>query len=318
MLRYAGIRLVLSLPTLIAVAVVIFFALRILPGDIVEVKMASDGASITQEMIELERKRLGLDQPIVVQFANWMTGLVTLDLGTSMWTGRDVFDEIAPRLPPTLQVALLATLLAVVIGIPVGAVSAIFPNSLLDHALRVVTLAGLTLPVFWVGMLIVMGLLYAFRWLPPITHIPFHEDPIGNLSQIFWPALTIGLRYGAILARMVRSSMMEIMTEDYIRTARAKGLYERTVIIRHGLRNALLPAVTLVGLEAGFLIGGLVVTEQVFNINGLGRLLVQAASHNDFVLIQAIVMLVAVGFILVNIVVDLVYASLDPRIRYAQ
>jgi peptide/nickel transport system permease protein len=171
-------------------------------------------------------------------------------------------------------------------------------------------------PSFWLGMIIILGLLYLFNWLPPITYTPFYVDPVANISQLIWPALAVGYRYSAVVARMVRSSIVEVMKEDYIRTARAKGVYEKLVVSRHAMRNAMLPAITVIGLEFAFLIGGLVVTEQVFNLNGLGRLFVQAVSRNDFTLIQSIVMLIAVVFILTNLVVDLLYAWLDPRIRY--
>jgi peptide/nickel transport system permease protein len=180
----------------------------------------------------------------------------------------------------------------------------------------VVTIAGLAVPSFWLGMLIILSLLYFLNWLPPITFTPLYVDPWANLAQLIWPALAVGYRYAAVVARMVRSSIIEVMKEDYIRTARAKGVFERMVVSRHAMRNAMLPAITVIGLEFAFLIGGLVVTEQVFNLNGIGRLFVQAISRNDFTLIQSLVMLVAVVFVVVNLLVDLLYAALDPRIRY--
>ena len=271
---------------------------------------------MTQETIEKERARLGLDQPMIVQFGHWMTGLATLDLGNSMWTDRPVVEEIGLRLELTLQVALMATVIAIFIAIPLGTLSALFKDTWIDYAIRIVTIAGLAVPSFWLGMIIILGLLYLFNWLPPITYTPFYVDPVANISQLIWPALAVGYRYSAVVARMVRSSIVEVMKEDYIRTARAKGVYEKLVVSRHAMRNAMLPAITVIGLEFAFLIGGLVVTEQVFNLNGLGRLFVQAVSRNDFTLIQSIVMLIAVVFILTNLVVDLLYAWLDPRIRY--
>ncbi|AJE47852.1 ABC transporter permease [Celeribacter indicus] len=317
MLRYILTRLALAVPTLLGAAVVIFLALRVLPGDVVEMKFAADGAAITEEALERERERLGLNEPLIVQFADWMVGLATLDFGTSMWTGRPVVDEIAPRLPGTLQIAAFATILAMVIGIPLGALCALSPNSVLDYAFRIVTLLGLAIPTFWLGMLFVLMLLQFFNWLPPITYVSFFKDPLANFAIVFWPSLTIAVRYAAIIARMMRSSLIEILTEDYIRTARAKGLRNRIITVRHGMSNAMLPTVTLVGLEAGFLVGGVVVTEQVFNINGLGKLLLQAANNHDYVLIQAIVMLTAFAFITVNVIVDIVIAILDPRVRYS-
>jgi peptide/nickel transport system permease protein len=315
-LRYAASRLALMIPTLIGVAVLTFFMLRVVPGDIVEVKLRGDGGNVTQEAIDTERKRLGLDRPLLVQFGDWMKGLVTLDFGTSMWTGRPVVEEISIRLGLSLQVAVMATLIAVVIAIPLGTMSALYQGSWIDYVVRIVTIAGLAVPSFWLGMLIILSLLYFFNWLPPITYTPFYVDPLANVSQLIWPALAVGYRYSAVVARMVRSSVLEVLREDYIRTARAKGVFERLVVSRHAMRNAMLPAITVIGLEFAFLIGGLVVTEQVFNLNGIGRLFVQAVSRNDFMLIQSLVMLIAVMFILVNLVVDLLYAMLDPRIRY--
>jgi len=264
----------------------------------------------------MERKRLGLDQPMHVQFGKWMLGVATLDLGNSMWTDRPVTEEIGLRLELTLQVAVMATIIAVLIAIPLGTVSALFKDTWIDYAVRMVTIAGLAVPSFWLGMLIILALLYWFNWLPPITYTPIYVDPVANLSQLIWPAMAVGYRYSAVVARMVRSSIVEVMKEDYIRTARAKGVFEKLVVSRHAMRNAMLPAITVIGLEFAFLIGGLVVTEQVFNLNGVGKLFVQAVSRNDFTLIQSIVMLIAVVFMLSNLVVDLLYAALDPRIRY--
>jgi peptide/nickel transport system permease protein len=316
MLRYVVHRLFLAIPTLLGVAVLTFFVLRVVPGDIVEIKLRGDGGNVSREMIEQERERLGLNKPVVVQFGDWMKGLVTLDLGTSMWTGRPVAEEIGGRLELSLQVAVMAAIIAVLIAIPLGTLSALYRGTLLDYVVRIVTIAGLAVPSFWLGMLIMLGLLWAFNWLPPLTYTPFYVDPLANLSQLIWPALAVGYRYAAVVARMVRSSIIEVMKEDYIRTARAKGVFERLVVSRHAMRNAMLPAITVIGLEFAFLIGGLVVTEQVFNLNGIGRLFVQAVSRNDFMLIQSLVMLIAVIFVLVNLVVDLLYAALDPRIRY--
>ncbi|MFN8702117.1 MAG: ABC transporter permease [Rhodospirillales bacterium] len=316
MLGYLANRTLLMIPTLVGVAILIFFMLRVVPGDIVEVKLRGDGGSVTQETIEKERARLGLDKPMIVQFGQWMTGLATLDLGNSMWTDRPVVEEIGLRLELTLQVALMATVIAIFIAIPLGTLSALFKDTWIDYTIRIVTIAGLAVPSFWLGMIIILGLLYLFNWLPPITYTPFYVDPVANISQLIWPALAVGYRYSAVVARMVRSSIVEVMKEDYIRTARAKGVYEKLVVSRHAMRNAMLPAITVIGLEFAFLIGGLVVTEQVFNLNGLGRLFVQAISRNDFTLIQSIVMLIAVVFIVTNLVVDLLYAWLDPRIRY--
>jgi peptide/nickel transport system permease protein len=304
------------IPTLIGVAVLVFFLLRVVPGDVVEIKLRGDGGSVTQETIEMERKRMGLDKPLVTQFGEWMVGMATLDFGKSMWTERPVIEEIALRLELSLQVALMATIIAVLLAIPMGTLAALFRDTWIDYVVRILTIGGLSIPSFWFGMLIMLSLLAFFNWLPPITFTPIYVDPIANLTQLIWPAMAVGYRYCAVVARMIRSSLLEVLNEDYIRTARAKGVFEKLVISRHALRNALLPAITVIGLEFTFLIGGLVVTEQVFNLNGIGQLFVQSVSRNDFTLIQGMVMLIAAFYVFVNLLIDLLYAVFDPRIRY--
>jgi peptide/nickel transport system permease protein len=316
MLRYTISRTLMMIPTLIGVAVLVFFMLRVVPGDVVEVKLRGDGGSVTQETIEMERKRLGLDKPLMNQFADWMVGLATLDLGKSMWTDQPVIEEIGTRLELSLEVAILATIFAVLLAIPLGTTAALMRGTWIDYVVRVLTIGGLSIPSFWFGMLISMFLLGLFNWLPPITFTPIYVDPIANLTQLIWPALAVGYRYCAVVARMIRSSLLEVLNEDYIRTARAKGVFEKVVISRHALRNAMLPAITVIGVEFAFLIGGLVVTEQVFNLNGIGKLFVQSVSRSDFTLIQGMVMLLAAIYVVVNLVVDLLYAVFDPRIRY--
>jgi peptide/nickel transport system permease protein len=316
MLQYVVKRVLLTIPTLLGVAVLVFFMLRIVPGDVVEVKLRGDGGSVSQQTIDMERKRLGLDKPLMSQFGDWMVGVVTLNFGKSMWTERPVMEEISLRLQLSLQVAIMATLIAVLIAIPLGTTAALFRDTWIDYAVRILTIGGLSIPSFWFGMLIMLSLLQFFNWLPPITFTPIYVDPVANLKQLIWPALAVGYRYCAVVARMIRSSLLEVLNEDYIRTARAKGVYEKLVVSRHALRNALLPAITVIGLEFTFLVGGLVVTEQVFNLNGIGQLFVQSVSRNDFTLIQGLVMLIAAFYVFINLAVDLLYAVFDPRIRY--
>ncbi len=316
MLRYTIHRLLLMIPTLLGVAVLVFVLLRMLPGDIVELRFLIDGGQITPEALAAERARLGLDKSLWWQFYDWMTGIFVGDFGISMWTGRPVIDEIGSRLGLSLQVAIMATILAVTIAIPLGTLAALYNNTWIDHTIRVFAIAGLAVPSFWLGMLIILGLLYGFGYIPPLTYVPIWEDPLRNLSQLIWPALAVGYRYSAVATRMTRSTLLEVLQEDYIRTARAKGVFERVIVARHAMRNALLPVVTVIGLEFAFLIGGLVVTEQVFNLNGIGKLFVETVTRADYTMVQALVMLVATFFIVINFVVDLLYAALDPRIRY--
>ena len=317
MKRFLVRRALMAIPTLFSCMVLSFFMLRVLPGDIVEAKLRGDGGNVSQEVIQQERVRLGLDKPLAVQFATWVAGAAVLDLGTSMWTGAPVSEEIGTRLALSFELAVLATLIAVLIAVPLGITAALWRDTWVDYVIRAISVGGLAIPAFWFGMIIILVLLNTLNWLPPINYIPFFKDPVGNLQQMIWPALAVGYRYAAMVTRMLRSSLIEVMKEDYIRTARAKGVWKRMIVTRHAMRNAMLPTVTVVGLEFAFLIGGLVVTEQVFNLNGIGRLMVDAVTRNDFTMVQGIVLLGATVFIVTNLVVDLLYALLDPRIRYS-
>ena len=315
MLWYLFRRLLYVIPTLIGVAIAVFFLIRVMPGDVVVVKLRADGAAVSEETIAAERKRLGLDKPLYVQFADYMVGLTRLDLGKSLWTGESVAKEIALRMPVSFQIAIMAAVIAILIAIPLGTISALYRDTWVDHVVRVVAVSGLAVPSFWLGMLIILALLSLFNWLPKIGYVPFWEDPVANLAVTIWPAASVGYRYAAVATRMMRSSLLEVMREDYIRTARAKGVWTRLIMRRHALRNAMLPVVTVIGLEFAFLIGGLVVTEQVFNINGIGKLFVDATARGDFNLIQGLVLFIATVFIFVNLLVDLLYGWLYPRIR---
>ena len=316
MRQYVLNRLLLMIPTLLGVAVLVFLMLRVAPGDIVEMKYAGTGAFAPKEMLDLERAQLGLDKPLWHQFLSWMWGIVRLDFGNSMWTGRPVTYEIAIRLELSLQLALMATFVAILLSIPLGTLAAVKQDTWIDYFVRVFSIAGLAVPSFWLGIIIILGFLIFFKWLPPLTFTSFMVDPKANLMQLIWPALAVGYRYSAVAARMTRSTVLEVLREDYIRTARAKGLWEQAVLIRHALKNALLPIITVIGLEFAFLVGGLVVTEQVFNLNGIGKLFVEAISQRDYIMVQSLVLLTSFVFIFVNFITDLVNAWLDPRIRY--
>lgn len=264
----------------------------------------------------MDRARLGLDQPLWKQFVDWMGGLLRLDLGLSMWTGAPITEEIKLRFALSLQLAIMATVIATLLAIPLGILAALKQDTWVDYAVRVFSIAGLAMPSFWLGILMILGFLIIFQWLPPMIYTPFWVDPWENMAQLIWPALAVGYRYSAVATRMTRSTMLEVLREDYIRTARAKGLWLKLILTRHALKNAMLPVLTIIGLEFAFLLGGLVVTEQVFNLNGLGLLFVEAIARRDYTLTQALVLLVAFVFIFVNFLVDIMYAWLDPRIRY--
>ncbi len=323
MYLYVIKRVLLVIPTLVGAAALVFLLMRLIPGDVCVIRLGSSGGTFDPKAVTLCHQELGMDRPIWVQFFDFMWGIVRFDFGTSMWSAKPVTTEIWARLPVSLEIALLGTVLATAIAIPLGTLSALRQNSWLDLFVRVFAIGGIATPSFWLGiisLLIVLDLTSFFLgspWMPPIDYVPFWEDPIRNLSMVFLPAITIGYRYSAITMRMTRSTMLEVMREDYIRTARAKGLIHKLIINRHALKNAMLPVVTLIGIEFAFLIGGLVVTEQVFNLNGVGRLFVQAVQNQDYTLTQALVMMTVVVFVFCNLVVDLLYAWLDPRIRYS-
>ncbi len=314
--QYILKRLLLMIPTLLGVAVLVFLMLRVAPGDIVELKYAGTGAFAPKEVLDQERAQLGLDKPLWHQFLSWMWGIVRFDFGNSMWTGRPITYEIWIRLELSLELALMATLVAVLLSIPLGTLAALKQDTWVDYFVRIFSIAGLSIPSFWLGIIIILGFLIFVKWLPPLTFTSFWVDPKANLTQLIWPALAVGYRYSAVATRMTRSAVLEVLREDYIRTARAKGLWERVVLTRHALKNALLPVITVIGLEFAFLIGGLVVTEQVFNLNGIGMLFVESITRRDYTMTQALVLLVSFSFIFVNFIVDLLYAWLDPRIRY--
>lgn len=317
MVRYVISRLLLSIPTLLGVATLIFFMLNVLPGDAVETMLRAEGGNPTPELVASERARLGLDRPILVQYGDFLSGLATFDLGTSSWTGKPVVEEIALRLPVTLQVAVLAMLLALAIAIPLGTISGVYRETWIDHAIRTFAIGGIALPSFWFGMLIALVMLWSFNWLPPLGSPSLFDDPLRVLQQLALPAIAIGYRYAAILIRMMRSSVIEMMHEDFVRTARAKGLRAGHIIRRHVIPNSLLPTITMIGLEFALLIGSLVVIEQVFSLNGIGRLFLDAVSRSDLAIIQGIVMVLTVIFVVVNLLVDFAYAVIDPRIKLA-
>jgi peptide/nickel transport system permease protein len=323
MYKYMAKRLLLMIPTLFGAAVLIFLLLRLIPGDVCELRLAGTGNYVDQEAIDICRENLGMNDAKIVQFFDFIVGFVTFDFGESMWTGKAITYEIGLRFQLSLQVAIMATFVAVIIAIPLGAISALKQNTWVDYVVRTFSIAGIAMPSFWLGILIILGLLiysqawFGEAWMPPIEYVSPFVDLGENLLQLIWPAVATGYRYSAVATRMTRSALLEVLREDYIRTARAKGLMEKLVINRHALKNSMLPVVTIIGIEFAFLMGGLVVTEQVFNLNGLGKLFVESVLNADYTMTQALVMLVVAIFVLTNFVIDLFYAWLDPRIRYS-
>ena len=307
-------RFFLMLLTLFGISVLIFTMLRLVPGNIADIVFNAAGMIDVAEKAKLE-KELGLDRPIPVQYVEWVSGLARGDLGYSYVSEKPAIDEILPRIPITAKLAGLALLFAVTFGVPLGVISAVKQNTTLDYVLRVVSLSGLSLPSFWLGLLILMASVAYFGAIPIYTDPP--KGFWNTLLLFSIPAAAVGFRSSALVMRLTRSSMLEVLRQDYIRTARAKGAPARTVNYRHALRNALLPVVTVIGIEAAFLMGGLIVTETVFNIPGVARFLVEAIRWRDYPIVQNLVMFIAVVAVSINFLIDLLYAVLDPRIRYA-
>jgi len=307
-------RFFLMVLTLFGISVLIFVMLRLVPGNIADILFDAAGMVNASEKHELEQT-FGLDQPIAVQYGAWIGGLLQGDLGYSYVSERPAIEEIAPRIPATAQLAGLALVFSVLFGVPLGVISAVRQNSALDYVLRVVSLSGLSMPAFWLGLLILMAFVAKFGFIPIYTEPP--KTLWDQLLLYSIPAAAVGFRSSALIMRLTRSSMLEVMRQDYIRTARAKGASDPSVNFHHALRNAILPIVTVIGIEAAFLMGGLIVTETVFNIPGVARFLVEAIRWRDYPIVQNLVMFIAVIVVVVNFAVDLMYAALDPRIRYA-
>jgi peptide/nickel transport system permease protein len=306
-------RLALMLVTLIGISIVIFFLLRIVPGNIVDILFDAAGFVDPADKANLERQ-LGIDQPLVVQYWQWISGLLHGDLGYSYVSEKPALQEILPRIPITARLAALALLFSASVGIPLGVISAVYQGSRLDYCLRVVSLSGLSLPSFWLGLLILMASVAMFGNIPIFNPNP---QTFGEMfSTYVLPSMAVGFRSSALTMRITRSSMLEVLRQDYIRTARAKGASETSVNFHHALKNAILPVITVVGIEAAFLIGGLIVTETVFNIPGVARFLVEAIRWRDYPIVQNLVMFIAVVVVVANFTVDMLYAVFDPRIRY--
>ena len=320
MRRYVLRRLLLFVPTLFGASLLVFVLLRLVPGDIAEIlvyQTGSESSTVQKKQIQQIRAELGLDRPVLVQYGHWMWDALRGDFGQSYSQRRPVSAILAERFPRSMELAALTLFLAVIWAVPLGVVSAVRQNSWVDYLARILSLSGLSLPLFVTGALILWLLVRFFRWIPPLEFVPFTENPLENLKQLIWPALCQAYYISAPITRLTRSQMLEVIRHDYVRTARAKGLAERAVVYRHALKNALLPVVTFVGWWGGRLLGGLVIMEIIFVVPGMGTSLVQAVSQRDYPTVQAFIFVMAVVFLLINLAVDLLYAWLDPRIRYA-
>ncbi|MEW6142922.1 MAG: ABC transporter permease [Chloroflexota bacterium] len=309
-------RLLWAIPTLWGAVTLLFLLMRVLPGDVAMVMLGSEGAAIDPVQLNALREELGLNIPLWEQYAVWILDFSHLDLGKSLWTGNTVWSEVAIRAPYTFTLLVMAMVLSVFIAIPTGIFSALKQDSWLDYGLRSFAIAGLSIPNFWFGLLLLLLTVSVFRWSPPIEYATIVAAPLVAMQQLTLPAIALGWRQSAVSARMMRSSMLEVMREDYVRTARSKGLRERTVIIIHALRNAILPVITIFGTEVLLLLSGAVIIETIFNIPGIGRLLIDGINHRDVNLVQGLVAFITIIVILVNLLVDLVYGWVDPRIRY--
>ena len=312
-------RLLMFIPVLLAASVLIFALMRVLPGDVAVMILVGPGGEgqASPEALAKLRADLGLDRPLMVQYLAWLKDVVQLNLGTSYASSRTVVTELSQRLPITIELAFLAIIMTMIVAVPAGVVSAIRQNTRLDYVLRVVSVAGLTIPTFFTATLLILFLVIAFRWLPPIELVGLFSNPVENLTQLIWPAVMLAFYHGAVISRMTRSQMLEVLRQDYVRTAWAKGLEERLVVVRHALQNALLPVVTIAGLEFGVLLGGTVVMETIFVLPGVGSYIVESIRARDYPVLQAIILMMALSYLFINLIVDLCYAWLDPRIRYA-
>ena len=319
MQKYIVRRLLLTIPTFFLATLVIFALMRVIPGDIATAILYAEGGEsmVTPEDVEKFREQLGLTRPLPIQYLDWLGDTVRGDLGYSQWMQQDVRSILTRKLYLSMELTILALIVGLSLAIPIGVISALRQDTWVDYVLRIVSVGGLAMPTFWVGILIILILVGTVQWMPPLRYYDPFDDPWQNLQMMVFPALALGYRFTAVTSRMTRSLMLEVIREDYIRTAWAKGLRESVVVYRHTLKNAILPVVTLSGVALIELLSGAIVLEQVFALPGLGRVLLQSIYFRDYITIQAVVLILAVVVMIINLVIDLTYAVLDPRIRYA-
>ena len=314
MRRYIINRILLIFPTIIIVSILVFSISRLIPGSVVELMANEQGYGFDADEV---KELLGLDQPIYVQYYEYVKGIILYgDLGRSLWSGEPVTDEILDRLPVSAQLGIMALLFTLLMGVPIGVISALKQDTAPDYILRTLAIGGLSIPGFWLAILILTFGAIWFQWVPPMRYIPFMESPWASIQQMFTPAFLLSVGMSASIMRMTRTMMLEVMREDYIRTARAKGLSEIIVIIRHALKNALIPVVTIIGMQLTLLVAGTVIMESIFSLPGMGRYLLSAITQRDYPVIQGINLIICSVIITMNLVVDLTYGFLDPRIRY--
>ena len=320
MQQYIARRLILGALTGVLVSIMIFAILRIAPGDVaMMIALEMTGGEedlVTEEQLEKIREDIGLNHPLHMQYINWIRGWVTGNWGESMFSSEGIWENFTGKLPVTLQLVIMAQSIAICLGIPAGILMALKQDTWIDYVVRIVSLAGLSMPTFWTATLLLVGGMYLLEWSPQIGYIPFTDDPVGNLTQFIWPAITLGYVSSATKARMMRSTMLEVLRQDYIRTAHAKGLSQRVVTVRHALKNAFIPVITVIGLTFAVTMGGSVIIERIFVLDGIGNMLVEGMNQRDYPVVQSLVLMFSLWVVLVNLVVDLSYGWLDPRVRY--
>jgi len=316
MVQYTLRRLWLGVITAFLVSLIVFFIMRIAPGDVVDVILGGEDSFYSEETAELLRQQLGLNRPLPVQYASWMTDFVTLRWGNSLVDSKPIWGEVRRKLPLTLELSILTLVISIVLGIPAGIMMALKQDGPIDYFIRIFSLLGLSIPNFWIAtMVILFGMVY-FNWSPRLEYVSFFTHPINNLWMFFWPAFALGTSSMATKARMMRSTMLEVLRQDYIRTAHAKGLRYWVVVYRHAMKNAMLPVVTIIGIQIAGILGGSVILESIFLLPGIGQYLIYSLTRWDYPVVQTLVLFFAIWIVLTNLVVDLTYGWLDPRIRF--